>query len=322
MRTITKIFIHCSASKEGQNFNAKDIDTWHKKRGFNSIGYHYVILLDGTIEKGRAVEKVGSHCKGQNTASIGICYIGGCDEYGNPKDTRNDKQKAAMQSLITKLQSEYPKATIHGHNEYSNKACPSFIVANEYGSVNNKSGEVTGIWGRGDNHKKVAIIQDRLNELGYNLKVDGDFGINTDYVVRQFQECNDLKIDGLVGDETLEALFQSTKIKRKPMRDEREYISGKELKKTSTIVKNSQDITKAGSSIIGLPIAWGGAKLLVDKVNELDESYQTIKNMVSELAGQNNFTMIMLLLFALYILYKSKKVEVARIKDHRTGKTI
>ena len=49
MRKINEIIIHCSATKEGKDFKAADIDRWHRERGFNKIGYHYVIDLDGTI---------------------------------------------------------------------------------------------------------------------------------------------------------------------------------------------------------------------------------------------------------------------------------
>lgn len=62
MRKIDTIIIHCSATKAWQDFTAKDIDSWHRKRGFDGIGYHYVIRLNGKIEKGRNVEYPGAHC--------------------------------------------------------------------------------------------------------------------------------------------------------------------------------------------------------------------------------------------------------------------
>ena len=129
MRKIDKIIIHCAATPEGKPFTVADIDRWHRQRGFRCIGYHYVIYLDGSIHKGRPVEQIGAHCTGQNARSIGICYIGGCTKDGKtPKDTRTEAQKTALISLITQLKSEYPKATIHGHNEFANKAYPSFDV--------------------------------------------------------------------------------------------------------------------------------------------------------------------------------------------------
>ena len=73
MRKIDKIIIHCSATKEGIDFKAKDIDVWHRNQGWDGIGYHYVVDLDGTVEKGRNIEKAGAHTVGQNANSIGIC---------------------------------------------------------------------------------------------------------------------------------------------------------------------------------------------------------------------------------------------------------
>lgn len=132
MRKINKIILHCSATKAGQNFTVKDIDSWHKQRGFAKIGYHYVIYLDGTVHEGRKEDEVGAHCLSQNANSIGICYIGGLDANGNPRDTRNDIQKAALRELVNILRKKYPNATVHGHNEFAAKACPCFDVKKEF----------------------------------------------------------------------------------------------------------------------------------------------------------------------------------------------
>lgn len=141
MRKIDKIIIHCSATKEDKDFKAKDIESWHIRRGFISIGYHYVIDIDGTIEQGRPEKTVGAHTIGQNGSSIGICYIGGLDINGEPKDTRTERQKMSMYDLIDEIQCEYKakqgyKPTVHGHNEYAEKACPCFNVQKEYEQFN------------------------------------------------------------------------------------------------------------------------------------------------------------------------------------------
>ena len=138
MRKINEIIIHCSATKEGMDFNAKDIDRWHKQRGFKKIGYHYVIKLDGTVEKGRGLEEVGAHCTNHNRNSIGICYVGGLDKAGKPKDTRTQAQKEALWNLLRILLCKYPTANVHGHNEFANKACPCFDVQKECGIINLK----------------------------------------------------------------------------------------------------------------------------------------------------------------------------------------
>lgn len=132
MRQITEIIIHCSATPIGKNYTVEDIDKWHKAKGWKGIGYHYVIYLDGSVHKGRQEEEIGAHCKGHNSNSIGVCYIGGLDEFGEPEDTRTDKQKEALIVLLKALKTKYPAATIHGHREFAAKACPCFDAKEEY----------------------------------------------------------------------------------------------------------------------------------------------------------------------------------------------
>lgn len=137
MRKINKIILHCSATPEGRHHDVADIRRWHLKRGFNDIGYHYLIHIDGTIEEGRPLNKQGAHCSGENRGSIGICYVGGMSkDMKKAKDTRTVKQKDSLILLMIQLMYKYNKdMTIHGHNEYANKACPSFNVQAEYANL-------------------------------------------------------------------------------------------------------------------------------------------------------------------------------------------
>lgn len=128
MRKITEIIIHCSATIEGKDYTVADIDRWHKQRGFQMVGYNYIIRINGTIERGRPIEMVGAHCAGHNRNSIGICYIGGLSKEGAPKDTRTTQQRKAMLSLLEQLCKEFPGVTIHTHNEFANKSCPCFKI--------------------------------------------------------------------------------------------------------------------------------------------------------------------------------------------------
>ena len=113
----------------------QDIDRWHRQRGFDCIGYHFYITVDGTIWTGRPLSQVGAHCKGYNAHSIGICYEGGLDEEGRPCDTRTLLQKAALVALINKLRELYPAADVVGHNDLNqHKACPCFCAVKEYNS--------------------------------------------------------------------------------------------------------------------------------------------------------------------------------------------
>ena len=129
MRRIDEIILHCPATKEGQDIKAATIRKWHLQRGFKDIGYHYVIDLDGKIEVGRPDSQVGAHTSGRNSHSIGICYVGGLDKKGKPKDTRTDAQRYSMLNLVIALILMYGTVSkVTGHRQYANQACPSFDV--------------------------------------------------------------------------------------------------------------------------------------------------------------------------------------------------
>ncbi len=146
MRKITDIVLHCSATREGERVTVADIDRWHRARGFNGIGYHYVIYADGSIHEGRPLSKAGAHVAGHNATTVGICYVGGLDASGNPKDTRTPDQRAALFYLLQRLKEQFPKARICGHRDFSPdlngngtiepceymKACPCFDAIPEY----------------------------------------------------------------------------------------------------------------------------------------------------------------------------------------------
>lgn len=135
-RKIKEIIIHCSATPEAKEFNVEQIKKFHLQRGFNDIGYHYVIYLDGSIHKGRPENISGAHCTGHNMYSLGVCYIGGLAKDGKtPKDTRTEAQKKSLISLLKELKDKYPNATIHSHNEFANKACPCFDAKEEYKNI-------------------------------------------------------------------------------------------------------------------------------------------------------------------------------------------
>ena len=154
MKTIDAIVIHCTASRAGQDLRASDIDKMHKERGYAMIGYNYVIDLDGTVEKGRPLNRDGAHCNtpglsgvSYNKHSIGIVYVGGLDRYGNAADTRTPAQKKAMAELVYRLLDEYPGIVeVIGHRDASRdlngdgsitqnewvKQCPCFDVRAEF----------------------------------------------------------------------------------------------------------------------------------------------------------------------------------------------
>ena len=140
MRKINKIIIHCSATPEGREVSKKDLHKWHvEERGWSDIGYHFFISLDGEIEECRPIEKTGAHTKGHNFDSIGICYAGGMDkDFKQPKDTRTEAQRGALEDLLCTLKTLYTQSKIYGHRDFSSKACPSFDAAEEYEWISNQ----------------------------------------------------------------------------------------------------------------------------------------------------------------------------------------
>lgn len=120
MQTIDRIIIHCSATPNGREDTAEDIHHWHLERGWDGIGYHYVIEVKARLVAGRPEYWKGSHAKGHNKNTIGICMIG--------TDKFNCDQWSILQNLIRKLKIKYPGVKVVGHNEISDKACPGFDV--------------------------------------------------------------------------------------------------------------------------------------------------------------------------------------------------
>lgn len=146
MRTIDHIIIHCSATCEGSSLSVEELEKTHRRRGFRGIGYHYYIRRDGTVVNTRPLEVVGAHCKENNAHSVGICYEGGLDARGNPKDTRTPEQRSAMHLLVAQLLKRFKNnICICGHRDLSPdlngdgliepeewvKECPCFEVRKE-----------------------------------------------------------------------------------------------------------------------------------------------------------------------------------------------
>ena len=121
------IVIHCSDTKPGQHCDAETINEWHIRRGWEMIGYHFVILPDGTVEHGRPLFFQGAHVKSHNAHSIGICYVGGRNKDGVTADTRTDAQKRSLRELLVSLKKRFPAAKVVGHRDLDKgKACPCF----------------------------------------------------------------------------------------------------------------------------------------------------------------------------------------------------
>lgn len=120
------IFVHCSATKPSMNWGVREVRQSHKERGFLDVGYHFIIKRDGTVEAGREESAIGSHAKGYNHNSIGVCLIGGVNDRMKPEANFTPAQMTALRSLLVTLLAKYEGSVLRAHHDVAPKACPSF----------------------------------------------------------------------------------------------------------------------------------------------------------------------------------------------------
>jgi len=124
------IVLHCSATRPNMDIGVKDIRRWHQAKGWDDVGYHYVIRRNGRVEKGRAEQDVGAHVARYNASSLGICLVGGVNQndFTKPENNFTAEQWTALRDLLAVLIRKYPDAKVLGHRDFPgvNKACPCF----------------------------------------------------------------------------------------------------------------------------------------------------------------------------------------------------
>lgn len=131
-RTVNEIILHCSANDCTSRYqiSVNDIYNYHTKTlHWKGIGYHYIVDWQGKVWQTRKENIAGAHCYGHNATSIGICYLGGM-QAKQPFNslTLHEEQRNSYFKLVMSLAWKYdiPLEHIKLHNEYENKACPSF----------------------------------------------------------------------------------------------------------------------------------------------------------------------------------------------------
>jgi N-acetyl-anhydromuramyl-L-alanine amidase AmpD len=132
MRKSTKyIVVHCSASRaKDVHVDVKEIDRWHRQKGWLMVGYHFVITRHAVVQVGRKLEDAGAHVYGHNKHSVGICLVGGVAENGKtPESNFTEEQMSALYVLLKEMRVLYPEAEIVGHFELEPaKTCPVFDI--------------------------------------------------------------------------------------------------------------------------------------------------------------------------------------------------
>lgn len=139
------LVIHCLATPEGRNVTKQDIEQWHlKERGWSKVGYADFIHIDGTLENLISFNQddkidsweISNGARGYNSIARHVAYVGGASsskehwmKYYPPKDTRTKEQNYTLEQYVRFTILRNPNIKVIGHNQISNKSCPSFDVS-------------------------------------------------------------------------------------------------------------------------------------------------------------------------------------------------
>lgn len=124
------ILVHHIGTMPRSAVNATIIHGWHQNKGWSGIGYHLVILKDGTIESGRPLDTVGAHCQGSNATSVGINVVGDFEV-----EEPTAAQKQALIEVLKYLKAKYPNTQIKGHRECQANTCPGKNLYKQLGEI-------------------------------------------------------------------------------------------------------------------------------------------------------------------------------------------
>lgn len=141
-KKIKYLVLHCTATPEGRNVTPTDIIHWHTMptkaggRGWKQVGYSDLFMLDGTRHSFVVNNnddfvdpwEITNGVAGINSISRSVVYAGGTDRYGKPQDTRTAEQLIAMKEFVLDQVRRHPGILVAGHNQFAQKACPSFDV--------------------------------------------------------------------------------------------------------------------------------------------------------------------------------------------------
>ena len=123
------IVIHCTQTPPNMDVDVEKVTQWHKERGFDTIGYHYLIKRDGTLQVGRDEDVVGAHAVAVNGTSIGVALAGGGTPDMGWENNFTPIQFQTLKSILMKLKDKYDIQNIIVHYQVdAGKECPSFDV--------------------------------------------------------------------------------------------------------------------------------------------------------------------------------------------------
>lgn len=138
MRVVDLIVVHCTGAPQSQSVESIK-SFWKNVLGWKSVGYHKIIMPDGTVVELATPDKITNGVKGFNSKAYHISYIGGQGGI----DNRTIEQRCALEHEVREAKKMFPNARIVGHRDLSpdlnadgiispnewTRYCPSFDVA-------------------------------------------------------------------------------------------------------------------------------------------------------------------------------------------------
>lgn len=225
---IDMIVLHHAAAT---NCTVYNVHQWHLANQWSGIGYHFFVKKDGRIFRGRPEDTIGSHTKGYNSTSLGVCFEGDFE-----KEMPTQIQIDAGIELVNHLKEKYAIKKVMGHGELMSTTCPgrlfpierfinkkenlilSFQRAVVADGIKLKQYGCDGKYGTETaNAMKQCVVKKRLFykyknatqlvQRLLNVKQDGLCGSVTTKAIKEFQKNKKLTVDGAVGEQTWKALL-------------------------------------------------------------------------------------------------------------------
>ncbi|MEV7804976.1 peptidoglycan-binding domain-containing protein [Microbispora sp. NPDC088329] len=214
--TRTEFVVHHTEGPKTQLVRA--IQVFHQDtRGWNDIGYNFLVDSDGTIYEGRGWLVVGAHCPDHNRSGIGVAFIGS-----------NNPTQLAMKSIRWLYDEACRKAgralRKRGHGQLYATACPGprlqgwvnagMPIKEEPPAPSPEppikiimKGDVPQWPGRVLEYnpnepmifgEDVRVWQEKLRRRGWKIDVDSWYGPQSTAVCRGYQKATGLPVTGKV----------------------------------------------------------------------------------------------------------------------------
>lgn len=127
------------------------------------------------------------------------------------------------------------------------------LIALSGGTSSNTSN--TALLQMGSSNSQVEEAQSKLNNHGYDIAIDGIFGSATQSAVKSFQSESNIQVDGIVGNDTLNALNNGADV---PAESPSDSPAETPSETPSDSSQASNDVTAIAQDLVGSPYTFGG----------------------------------------------------------------